>query len=86
MINTYSTPMIVVEAVKKIDRGSTTLEILAETTDQQSPSEVPISFYGETADEAARQLIKGARFTYRGIVRMENEKPKLVGLTFMRID
>ena len=86
MINTYSDPLIALEVTKKIDRGATVCEIVAETTDQQTPSELTITFFGKNAEEALEGIVKGSRFTYRGIVSFEDRKPKLIGLTFAQID
>ena len=86
MINTYSTTMIAVQVTKKIDRGTTILEVIAEYTDQAIPSEFPITFIGAMADKASEEIIKGVRFTYRGIVRIEDGRIQLLGLTFARIN
>ena len=86
MISTYSTPLIVLEAVKKMNNGTATLEILAETTDQNSQSEVPITFVGKKAEGAAKDLIRGAKFTYRGYVLFSDGRPKLYGLSYTRIN
>lgn len=86
MINTYSTLMIAVQVTKKIDRGTTILEVIAESTDQATPSEFPITFIGLIAEEASEEIIKGVRFTYRGIVRIEDGRIQLLGLTFARIN
>ena len=86
MIRTYSNPLIVLSATKKVDRGTTTCEVIAETTDQNSQSEMVVTFVGKRAESACKELIKGARFTYRGIVQFEDRRPKLIGITFSRID
>ena len=86
MINTYSNKMIVLEAVKRMDGGLLKLEILAETTDQKTQSEFPITFVGKRAEEAAKDLIRGVKFTYRGYVQMSEGKPKLFGASYTRIN
>lgn len=85
MIRTYSDELIVLEPPKPVE-GRNGISILCEATLSGITREIPIRFYERNVEKAARDLIVGTRFAYRGYVEQDNDGSiVLVAVTFTPI-